>query len=125
MAAMEREGDHGPHRRAITSHAIRRMQRNGGPAIFENELRAIWREERLPNPLQQYDRFVLLIGQRQPSSGEFAGLFIPEVEAQIGMALRKEPATAGGFDWLLRQLQADRLIEFHSGSPKNRNPSHN
>jgi hypothetical protein len=118
MAVMEREGDHSPHRRAITSHAIRRMQRNGGPAIFENELRAIWREERLPNPLQQYDRFVLLIGQRQPSSGEFAGLFIPEVEAQIGMALRKEPATAGGFDWLLRQLQADRLIEFHSGSPE-------
>jgi hypothetical protein len=117
MEVMEREGDRAQHRRAITSHAIRRMQRGDGPSIYEDDLRAIWREVRLPSPLQQYDRLALLVGERQPSSGEPATLSIAEMEAQIGVALRNHSAVAADFDWLLDHLAGDRLLHYSGGSP--------
>jgi hypothetical protein len=55
LEILAREGDKERHRKAITSHAIRRMQRHGGeaPTIFDDQLRAIWQEDRLPTPQRQ------------------------------------------------------------------------
>lgn len=114
-AIMEREGNKAPHRRAITSHAIRRMQGDGIPRIFEDLLRSIWRDEKLPTPLQQCDRFLTMVGARQPSSGEIARLLVEEVEATIGLALRKEPTIAQDLEWVLQHLKAHPLIETWPG----------
>jgi hypothetical protein len=69
---LAKAGDNERHRRAITSHAIRRMQRPGAkpPQFFPDDIRAIWRETRLPSREQQCDLFILLLGQLQPSVSE-------------------------------------------------------
>jgi hypothetical protein len=117
IAVMVREGDGIPNRRAITSHAIRRMQRDAGPRIFEDQLRAIWRKVRLPTPLQQCDRFLILVGTNQPSSGRVARLPIAQAEAEIGLVLRKIPNIAEDFEWLLQHLKSKHLAEIWPTSP--------
>src|SRR5271169_848659 len=85
-------------RRTITSHAIRRRQRSDGtrptvfePAIFEEDLRAIWKENRLPTPQEQCDLLILLTGTTQPSWSEAATFKALRVEAEIGAALGTRP----------------------------------
>jgi hypothetical protein len=84
-----REGDKERHRRAITSHAIRRMQRAGAtpPDLFEEDIRAIWHESRLPSPQRQCDLFILLLGRLQPSWSEPVSIISQQIDGEIGAAL--------------------------------------
>jgi hypothetical protein len=57
-------------RRALMSHALRRMQRpnmNRVHIITHEELPSYWKAERLPTPQQQADNLILWIGDHQVS----------------------------------------------------------
>src|SRR5438445_8635275 len=49
--------------RAVLSHAIRRMQRDGEvPTIKTDLAERIWREDRLPTIVEQFDNLVMHLG---------------------------------------------------------------
>jgi hypothetical protein len=97
MTIITTQGDNERHRRAVTSYAIRRMQRPGAepPALFEDDLRAIWRENRLPSPQQQCELLILLLGERQPSWTEPVIMTPEQLEGEIGAALRPHDRRRG------------------------------
>jgi len=99
------------HRRAITSHAIRRMQRAGAkpPQLFEDDLRAIWRENRLPTPQQQCDLFILLLGRLQPSWSEPVTIASLRLDAEIGAALTPADQPRGS-EWIAGYLRNQLLV---------------
>jgi hypothetical protein len=107
-----REIDKERHRRAITSHAIRRMQRAGAspPQLFEDDIRAVWRETRLPTPQQQCDLFILLLGRLQPSWSEPVSIEVPEVDAETGAALTPAGQPSGS-QWIAAQLMNEELVD--------------
>src|SRR5258708_16121998 len=56
------------HRRALMSHAIRRMiglEASPIPLIVSDKLNTYWPTDRLPTPSKQTDELVLLAGDRQ------------------------------------------------------------
>jgi hypothetical protein len=114
ISVVSNEGDGARHRRAITSHAIRRMQRSGGerPVIFEDDLRAIWRSDRLPAPQQQCDILILLLGESQVSWSE-AAFFQPErIDGEIGAALRRDLSQPPGWRFIVAELAGQSLVDW-------------
>lgn len=109
---LAKAGDSERHRRAITSHATRRMQRAGAnpPELLEDDLRAIWRENRLPTPQQQCDLFVLLLGRLQPSWSEPISIASLRLDAEIGAALTSA-GQPGGSEWIADYLRNQRLVQ--------------
>jgi hypothetical protein len=111
IAVLAREGDGARHRRAITSHAIRRMQRGSGgaPAIFEDQLRAIWLEDRLPGLEQQSALFILLVGRLQPSWSEPVLIGSQQIDGEIGAALTPAGQPSGS-EWIADYLRSQLLV---------------
>lgn len=81
-----------PHRWAVTSHAIRRLCRDPQqvPLIDGKMLKAIWAHTKLPDPQQQLDELVVLVGSSKVTPGDFAHFTIAGLWAQLGTADRKE-----------------------------------
>jgi len=55
---------------AILSHAIRKMQREGGEPLLDTRVLHRIMETKLPNPSQQADNFVMWLGEKLPGPGE-------------------------------------------------------
>jgi hypothetical protein len=108
---MINEGDKERHRRAITSHAIRRMQRSGEdpPALFPDQLTAIWQENRLPKPQRQCDLFILLLGGLQPSWSEPVKISRLGLDAEIGAAITPLGQPSGS-EWIGGHLRSLSLV---------------
>jgi hypothetical protein len=96
--------------RCITSHALRRMQRDGGPipVVSSDLLEAIWREERLPTPREQADNAIQLAGSRQSSPDVPYALGALAFSATVGVAFSD---MNDGRGWLLNHLAEEKLIE--------------
>jgi len=78
-----------PHRRSVLSHRLRCSYQPERRYVFLgwNDLPA-WRlDDPLPTPAEQADRFVLWIGDHQPSTAESVEISAPEVSAWIGAAI--------------------------------------
>jgi hypothetical protein len=111
---LEKAGDSERHRRAITSHAIRQMQRSGGDRlnIFQDTLQAIWRTDRLPTPLQQCNLLILLIGENQSSWSE-AAFFRPErLDGEVGAALLTDLSQPPGWRYIVAELSRQSLVDW-------------
>jgi hypothetical protein len=113
LEIVAKEGDKERHRRAITSHAIRRMQRPSGepPALFEDDIRAIWRETQLPLPQRQCDLFILLLGRLQPSWSEPVLIARQRIDGEIGAALTPAGQPSGS-EWIAGHLISQSLVNF-------------
>lgn len=101
-----------PKLRAITSHAIRRMQRVGGkaPELDSYNVEAIW-QGGLPTPEAQANALVQLIGESQPSANEWAVFEVAGAGAIIGTSDVGPTSPTGGFTYVMDELKKRNLIE--------------
>lgn len=106
--------DAGIHRRALTSHNLRRMQRahSTRPLVTTANIESFWMGESLPPPQRQADDLVLWVGDNQLSPDEFIRCSAHYLSAWVGTSLLAAgvPTTAG-LDWLCTYLADEGLIE--------------
>ncbi len=69
-------------------------------------------DEPLPSPSEQLDSLVLLVGDKQSSTGHSATLKPPSISAWIRAAITHPPSEAG-LSWLLGQPTTKELIQQH------------
>jgi hypothetical protein len=99
-----------PIRRALMSHALRKMQRPNNDhlkPITSDELAVFWSRGRSLTPQEQADNLLLWIGDNQSTSAEYAEQTLRFIAATIGTVNSQngEP----GFDWLHSQLDPKGL----------------
>jgi hypothetical protein len=118
----------GLHRRALMSHALRRMgasQTSSPPLVDSNMFGSFWPTERLPTPQKQADDLVLVLGENQTSpdtSTEMSAYFL---DAWIGVAIPSPNNSnpQAGLSWVLDHLKQIGLIPGYSLNPVAANPS--
>jgi hypothetical protein len=106
----------GIYRRALMSHKLRRMARDGQPPpkISTYTVDSFWTDEVMPTPAKQADDLILWIGDNQISQekpvrvGEYSFL-----SAWVGTSLDDEGAVFrdAAISWLLRYLEEEKLLE--------------
>jgi hypothetical protein len=95
-----------PRQRAVLSHAVRRMQRDGGtPTISDHVARAVWEADQLPTATEQLDNVVLYLGSTLAEPGATVQLDPQSCRAILGSITE---AAAG---WVLRQCHDQNLVE--------------
>lgn len=107
----------GIHRRALMSHALRRMgasQVSPPPFVSSNMLDSFWSVDRLPNPEKQANDLILFTGDHQlspetPNSG--AAYFLG---GWLGTSLLIPHSPHGGLHWVLQHLQKEEFIRYSS-----------
>jgi hypothetical protein len=99
--------------RAVLSHSIRRMQRDGGPRLqIDSELLGqILKERQLPSPSAQADNLIRLIGERQPFADKHAFIDPAEASAVVGTSDVGTDSPTGGFSHVADELHKRKLIE--------------
>jgi hypothetical protein len=102
--------------RMVTSHNIRKMQRQGAPPkISDDVLERIWSEGRLPSPAQQADTLIEIIGNRDVPPGEYCAFLPPFLAGSIGTADDGRAASTQGLNFVLRHLSNDGLLDSSPG----------
>jgi hypothetical protein len=105
-----------PRLRAITSHILRKMQRGGEtPRIDDRLLQKIWAEGDLPSPAQQADTLIQLIAERKAPPGQFQDFSVDELVGLIGTGDDGKSNATGGFDFVLKHLEQDGLVDSRPG----------
>lgn len=91
---------------SVLSHNLRKMQRpDGHPVqIFEDDLKIYIDNHQLPNPQEQLDNLVLLIGNNQPNQAAYAQFTVPHLAAHIGAAVDYTSNSEPNFSWLWREI---------------------
>jgi hypothetical protein len=103
----------GIHRRALMSHAIRRMKGLGvspPPLIVSDKLETYWPTDKLPPPSSQADQLILLSGDSQLSPEDpirHAAYFL---NAWMGTSLTTPGDPHAGIHWLLTHLADEKLL---------------
>ncbi|KJJ95061.1 hypothetical protein UB44_23380 [Burkholderiaceae bacterium 26] len=101
--------------RAVLSHRLRCQQRPGQPVtLFESELDRFALGEPLPKPLEQIDRLVLWVGERQMSASHRVPTQISELSAWVGASITPDNPHAD-LSWLLQEPEARALLERGAG----------
>src|SRR5437899_4143136 len=95
-----------PRQRAVLSHAIRRMQRDGEVPTIKTDLAAqIWRDDRLPTMPEQLDNLILYLGTNLSEPGAKLDLHAERMRAVLGSI------TADAAGWLLVTAEGKGLIQ--------------
>ena len=95
-----------PRQRAVLSHAIRRMQRDGEVPTIKTDLAAqIWRDDRLPTMPEQLDNLILYLGTNLSEPGAKLDLHAERMRAVLGSI------TADAAGWLLSTAEGEGLIQ--------------
>ncbi len=105
----------GLHRRALMSHAIRRMiglEVAPIPLIVSDQLETYWPTDRLPTPVAQADQLILLSGDCQLSPDNSIQMAAYFLNAWIGTSLLTPDNPHAGLVWLLDHLRNERLLEY-------------
>lgn len=103
--------------RAMLSHKIRKMQREGKwVGVPLDDLRYWGLEDPLPAPAEQADSLVLWLGDNQPSPGIAKEIDRSAVSAEIGLSLPDNGGKELG--WLIQQTDVKRWIEVRETSPE-------
>lgn len=116
MAMLPHQLSQGVQRRALMSHALRRMgasQTSLPPRVDSNMFDSFWPTDRLPSPQKQADELLLFLGdsQRSPEeSGRTAALFLG---AWVGTSLHPHHPHNGLF-WLLQYLVDAKFLTSYS-----------
>jgi hypothetical protein len=115
MAMLPKAFNGGLHRRALMSHAIRRM--NGfevspPPLIVSDKLDTYWPTDRLPTPSKQADEIILLAGDRQLSPDNPIGMAAYFLDAWVGTSLLTPQSPHEGLVWLLNHLKDAGLLSY-------------
>jgi hypothetical protein len=119
MAMLPSALNGGVHRRALMSHALRRMgasRVSPPPIITSDMLNSFWPLDKLPTPGKQADDLILFAGDRQLSpetSSDCAAYFL---DAWLGTSLLVPHAPHGGLHWTLQHLKSDGLLGYSSSS---------
>lgn len=100
------------------SHRIRGMQNEGArkPVVSDSILPALWMQ-RLPNPQQQADNFILVLGDAGLAHNEFVRRDVWALCAQIGTEDDPIAGTTGGLNMITEQLTKKGFIK-HDPFPK-------
>lgn len=122
MAMLPSAFTKGVHRRALMSHAIRRMKGinfSPPPMIVSDKLDTYWPTDRLPTPNKQADELMLLAGDRQLSPDSpicMAGYFL---SAWVGASIPSSDSPHGGIEWLFTHLADEKLLNTQIESSHN------
>jgi hypothetical protein len=113
VAELQPKLDAGIHRRALMSHAIRRMERtkNKPPLISTYDVDRLWLGERLPSPQSQADDLILWVGDNQLYPDEAIRCALPFLSAWVGTSLNPTHPNGGGVHWLCTYLADEKLLE--------------
>ncbi len=109
----------GVHRRALMSHALRRMgssQISPPPMIHSNMFDSFWPVDRLPTPQKQADDLVLLTGDKQLSPETAHNCSPYFLGAWLGTSTLNPRAPHGGLQWVLNHLRDTGLVAYSSAS---------
>lgn len=112
LATLNGEISQGIHRRALMSHAIRRMGKSTGsaPMITTHMFESFWPSDRLPAPGKQSNDLVLFAGDNQLSHErpvEVASFFL---DAWLGTSLLDRNDPHSGTYWICNQLKFADLL---------------
>jgi hypothetical protein len=110
--------DRKPVGRWAASHAIRRMQGKGNPtpAINSSQLRLVWGHP-LPNPQQQADLLILLLGDASLPPGEFVHYTAAQYCAEIGTQDDLTQGKMSGLLFISKKLSDKGLIDHETHPP--------
>ena len=104
------------HRRSRLSHILRRQQRPGIYVAINLNMLGSWRlEDLLPSAIEQMNSLILLVGDRQPSSGEWMEIPQDELAAWVGDAIAPDTPNPG-LNWLIHQSEARETFEQRPGT---------
>lgn len=102
-----------PFRWAITSHAIRRLQKthDGIPRIMQAWLQSVWLQESLPKPQEQGDTFIQHLGGDDVAAGDWLTCDPLATAAIIGTADDPKTVETQRFLYVVEGLKNQGLIE--------------
>jgi hypothetical protein len=109
----------GLHRRALMSHALRRMkgvELSPPPLITSDNLGSYWPTDRLPPPSTQANQLILLSGDRQLSPDEPIRMAAYFLNAWVGTSLLTPADPHSGLVWLLEHLVEEKLLGWQLAS---------
>lgn len=107
----------GIHRRALMSHKLRRMARDGQPPadISTYTVDSFWTDEVMPTPTEQADDLILWVGNNQLSTDQPTGASLYFLGAWVGTSLFDRNPHAG-IVWLFEHLRDERgLLKTNPG----------
>lgn len=104
-----------PLRRSLISHTLRRMQRRGErPRVLgKDDLPTLWRQDRLPTPVQQADNFILWVGDNQETATMWLATTASVIAATAGMDVLPDGNSQGSWGWLHAQLEPKGLYQLN------------
>lgn len=98
--------------RAISSHSVRKMQRDGTPPMISSEiLENIWTYGTLPTPAEQANMLVLLIGGRQVFPEHFVPVGMPFLAGELGTGDDATKGGTSGVDYILKYARQCEWVE--------------
>jgi hypothetical protein len=103
------ELDKGTHRRALMSHKIRRMTREGKPVKISRDTLDSLTQEVMPTPLEQADDLILWLGDHQRSYDYSKKSELYFLGAWVGAALGPKNPHAG-INYLIKHLKDTNVL---------------
>jgi hypothetical protein len=105
-----------PQWRSVTSHVIRKMQRDAAiPRISHFMIEKIWSEGKLPSPAQQANTLIQLVGDKGGAPGKFEGFTAPELSGILGTGDDGKTNSTDCLTFVIKYLQENRLIDTGPG----------
>jgi hypothetical protein len=124
MAVLPHELSKGINRRALMSHALRRMgssQVSPPLSVNANMFDSFWPTDRLPTPQKQADDLLLILGDNQPSPETHGRMAAFYLGAWIGTTLHSHHPH-NGLNWILQHLLGANLLTFSTDTTHSDRP---